>query len=206
MFISKFLSMAASLTSCMPHYLLRLKVSDEMRELYQPAVLSHNKKMNEQCYFDAGFDLICPTDVEVTGLTTAKINLGVSGSMTYVPTTSKRSELVMDHLVGEGSYIEESSSPNVSMPVGYFLYPRSSTGTKTPLRLANSIGVIDSGYRGNYIAVFDNVRPGTFNVEKGQRLVQICAPNIMYPIKVELVDDLGEDTLRGAGGFGSTGK
>jgi len=198
--------MAASLTSCMPHYLLRLKVSDEMRELYQPAVLSHNKKMNEQCYFDAGFDLICPTDVEVTGLTTAKINLGVSGSMTYVPTTSKRSELVMDHLVGEGSYIEESSSPNVSMPVGYFLYPRSSTGTKTPLRLANSIGVIDSGYRGNYIAVFDNVRPGTFKVESGQRLVQICAPNIMYPIKVELVDDLGEDTLRGAGGFGSTGK
>jgi hypothetical protein len=84
MFISKFLSMAASLTSCMPHYLLRLKVSDEMRELYQPAVLSHNKKMNEQCYFDAGFDLICPTDVEVTGLTTAKINLGVSGSMAYI--------------------------------------------------------------------------------------------------------------------------
>ena len=188
MFISKFLSMAASLTSCMPHYLLRLKVSDEMRELYQPAVLSHNKKMNEQCYFDAGFDLICPTDVEVTGLTTAKINLGVSGSMAYIDNDNA------------------SSSSGVTMPVGYFLYPRSSTGTKTPLRLANSIGVIDSGYRGNYIAVFDNVRPGTFNVEKGQRLVQICAPNIMYPIKVELVDDLGEDTLRGAGGFGSTGK
>ena len=194
MFISKFLSMAASLTSCMPHYLLRLKVSDEMRELYQPAVLSHNKKMNEQCYFDAGFDLICPTDVEVTGLTTAKINLGVSGSMAYIDNDN------------DNDNDKASSSPNVSMPVGYFLYPRSSTGTKTPLRLANSIGVIDSGYRGNYIAVFDNVRPGTFKVESGQRLVQICAPNIMYPIKVELVDDLGEDTLRGAGGFGSTGK
>ena len=190
MFISRFLSMAANTTMTMPHYLLRLKVSDEMRDLYQSAVLSHNKKMNQQCYFDAGFDLICPTDVEVTGLTTAKINLGVSGSMTYIDNDN-------DKL---------SSSPNVSMPVGYFLYPRSSTGTKTPLRLANSIGVIDSGYRGNYIAVFDNVRQDTFKVESGQRLVQICAPNIMYPIKVELVDDLGEDTLRGAGGFGSTGK
>ena len=190
MFISRFLSMAAdTMTSInMPHYLLRLKVPDEMLDVYHSAVLSHNKKMNEQCYFDAGFDLICPTDVEVTGLTTAKINLGVSGAMAYIDNDNA------------------SSSPNVSMPVGYFLYPRSSTGTKTPLRLANSIGVIDSGYRGNYIAVFDNVRPGTFKVESGQRLVQICAPNIMYPIKVELVDDLGEDTLRGAGGFGSTGK
>ena len=42
-------------------------------------------------------------------------------------------------------------------PCGYYLYPRSSTGSKTPLRLSNSIGVIDSGYRGNLIACFDNI-------------------------------------------------
>ena len=187
MFISRFLSMAAdTMTSInMPYYLLHLKVPDEMLDVYHSAVLNHNKKINQQCYFDAGFDLICPEDVDVPGLATAKINLGVCGSMTY---------------------IDEASSHPLTMPVGYFMYPRSSTGTKTPLRLANSVGVIDSGYRGNYIAVFDNVRADTFKVEKGQRLVQICAPNLMYPIKVDLVDDLGEETLRGAGGFGSTGK
>ena len=92
------------------------------------------------------------------------------------------------------------------MPVGYFLYPRSSTGTKTPLRLANSIGIIDAGYRGNYIAAFDNIRPQAFTVEKGQRLVQICPPNLTYPLRVELVNDLDMQTERGAGGFGSTGK
>ena len=91
-------------------------------------------------------------------------------------------------------------------PVGYFLYPRSSTGTKTPLRLANSVGVIDAGYRGNYIAAFDNIRAAWFKVEKGQKLVQICAPNITYPLRVEIVKELDLITVRGAGGFGSTGK
>jgi dUTP pyrophosphatase len=89
--------------------------------------------------------------------------------------------------------------------VGYFLYPRSSTGTKTPLRLANSIGIIDAGYRGNYIAAFDNIRTESFKVERLQRLVQICPPNLTYPLRVELVEDL-EQTIRGTGGFGSTGK
>ena len=89
---------------------------------------------------------------------------------------------------------------------GYYLYPRSSI-SKTPLRLANSIGVIDSGYRGNYIAVFDNCRSDAFKVERLQRLVQICPPNLTYPMKVLIVDDFGdaEATARGTGGFGSTG-
>ena len=91
-------------------------------------------------------------------------------------------------------------------PVGYFLDPRSSTGTKTPLRLANSVGVIDSGYRGNYIAAFDNIRSATFIVDRLQQLVQICAPNLMYPLRVELVEELELNTPRGEGGFGSTGK
>ena len=96
-------------------------------------------------------------------------------------------------------------------PVGYYLYPRSSTGTKTPLRLSNSVGIIDSGYRGNIIAAFDNrdsSNDGDFKVEKGSRVVQICPPELSYPVLVEIVDnesDLGT-TNRGEGGFGSTGK
>jgi dUTP pyrophosphatase len=85
------------------------------------------------------------------------------------------------------------------------MYPRSSTGSKSPLRLANSVGIIDAGYRGDYIAVFDNWRGTDYQVEKFQRLVQICPPNLTYPMFVEVVDDLGAATLRGTGGFGSTG-
>ena len=102
-----------------------------------------------------------------------------------------------------------SSDDSRGVPVGYYMYPRSSTGTKTPLRLANSVGIIDSGYRGNYIAVFDNSSDAMFTVEKMQRLVQICPPNMTYPMRVELVEndaDLSMNTGRGEGGFGSTGK
>jgi hypothetical protein len=92
-------------------------------------------------------------------------------------------------------------------PVGYYLYPRSSTGTKTPLRLANSVGIIDSGYRGHIIAVFDNWKEENYCIEPYQRMVQLCPPNLTYPVLVQLVEseeELGL-TRRGAGGFGSTG-
>ena len=85
----------------------------------------------------------------------------------------------------------------------YYLLPRSSI-SKTPLRLANSIGLIDGGYRGELMAMCDNIKTDPYTVEKGQRLFQIVACD-SSPITYELVDDLSE-TSRGSGGFGSTGK
>jgi len=85
----------------------------------------------------------------------------------------------------------------------YFLMPRSSI-SKTPLRMANSIGLIDGGYRGELIAMCDNIKTTSYQVEKGQRLFQLVACDCS-PISYELVDELSE-TTRGAGGFGSTGK
>lgn len=166
----------------MAHYLLRLLVPVDLRAMYVAAVEAHNKMIDTQCHFDAGFNLICPADISVEGSSMVKIDHGVRGSMEFL---------------GE--------SGNV-MPVGYFLYPRSSTGTKTSLRLANSVGVIDAGYRGPYIAAFDNIRGEMVQIEKHQKLVQICPPNLTYSMRVELVDDLGDTTARGEGGFGSTGK
>jgi dUTP pyrophosphatase len=110
------------------------------------------------------------------------------------------------------------------------MYPRSSV-SKTPLRLANSTGIIDSGYRGHLMGMFDvlNTQTQTKTQTKRQinnnqdtdpdpdpdfvgqqfdRFLQICAPGLV-PILVEVVDDideLGEETERGAGGFGSTGR
>ena len=85
----------------------------------------------------------------------------------------------------------------------YYLLPRSSI-SKTPLRMSNSIGLIDGGYRGEIMASCDNIKDSTYKVEKGQRLFQIVSSDLA-PINFSLVDTL-TDTTRGKGGFGSTGK
>ena len=92
--------------------------------------------------------------------------------------------------------------------VGYYLYARSSTGKTTPLRMANSLGIIDSGYRGNIKVCVDNIYRNDFSIVKGERYFQICPPSLEYPIKVVVVDSVDKlgYTTRGAGGFGSTGK
>ena len=106
-----------------------------------------------------------------------------------------------------------------NIAVGYYMYPRSSI-CKTPLRLANSVGIIDSGYRGEIkvpltntpnISVFmtdklmsvDTDTKYSFEIKKGMRLVQICAPDLS-PFSITFVNNLDE-TIRGEGGFGSTG-
>ena len=85
----------------------------------------------------------------------------------------------------------------------FWLIPRSSMGSKTPLRLSNSLGLIDKGYRGSIKGCFDNLSDNDFILEKGSRILQITAPNLQE-ISYELVDKLDE-TQRGVGGFGSTG-
>jgi dUTP pyrophosphatase len=85
----------------------------------------------------------------------------------------------------------------------YLVMSRSSIG-KTPLRLANAVGLIDAGYRGEIMAVVDNIKKEDYTVEPGQRLFQLVAMD-GSPIFFELVEELS-DTTRGGGGFGSTGK
>ena len=85
----------------------------------------------------------------------------------------------------------------------YYLFPRSSI-SKTPLRLSNSIGLIDGGYRGEIMASCDNIKDFDYIVKKGDRLFQLVAAD-SSPISYTLVDSLS-DTTRGSGGFGSTGK
>ena len=90
------------------------------------------------------------------------------------------------------------------------MHPRSSI-SKSKLRLANATGIIDSGYRGHLIGMFDLVNLSDneeYVVEKLDRLLQICAPGLV-PIVVEIVntfEELGGETERGSGGFGSSGR
>ena len=105
-----------------------------------------------------------------------------------------------------------------SYNTGYYLYPRSSI-SKLKLRLANSVGIIDAGYRGNIMAMFDvtykkmdiledDEKENIFIGKPYDRYVQICGPNL-DPIIMQVVNkfkDLGKQTERGKGGFGSTGR
>jgi len=85
---------------------------------------------------------------------------------------------------------------------GYWLMPRSSM-SKTPLRMANSMGLIDPSYRGKLMVMFWNSGATDITIPKGTRLVQVALPSLM-PFNVIWVDRLDE-TERGLGGFGSTG-
>tara|TARA_B100001250_G_scaffold406968_1_gene426937 strand:+ start:3444 stop:3938 length:495 start_codon:yes stop_codon:yes gene_type:complete len=91
---------------------------------------------------------------------------------------------------------------NSLCPTAFYMYPRSSI-SNTPLRLANSVGVIDAGYRGELLAKVDNMSGEVYNVPKGRRLFQVCMPDLL-PFRVEIVASL-DITSRGDGAFGSTG-
>ena len=81
------------------------------------------------------------------------------------------------------------------------LLPRSSI-SKTPLRMSNSLGLIDSEYTGELKVSVDNIKNYDYEIKKGERLFQIVHPSFK-PLDIELVSSLRE-TSRGSGGFGST--
>jgi len=124
---------------------------------------------------DSGLDLFFPEEINVGPRETKLISLGIQ--------------------------CEAYPSRNKDHNISYYLYPRSSIA-KTPLRMANSVGIIDAGYRGLIKVAVDNTSDEPYCIEAGQRLFQICSPTLQ-PITFELSSYLSE-TDRGGGGFGST--
>ena len=164
-------------------YISNVNKHNELVDLY----LNFLKNNGTNYCLNAGFDLICPNDV--------LCNFG---------------ELIcVDHKITCCMKLQNKY-------VSYYLYSRSSTPIKTPLRLANNVGIIDSGYRGNIKALFDcvydkkfyNNSCESFTLESNKCYIQICTPNIEHPMKINIVNnlnELGDNTSRGSGGFGSTG-
>jgi len=89
------------------------------------------------------------------------------------------------------------------LPVHYWLLPRSSI-YKTGHMMANSVGVIDSSYRGVLKAPVVAVAESAKGFTAGERYFQIVAPDMGAIVEVVVVDEL-PTSLRGEGGFGSTG-
>ena len=93
----------------------------------------------------------------------------------------------------------------MELPEGYvgLIYARSGLATKRGLAPANKVGVIDSDYRGELMVSLHNHGTAPQTVEPGERVAQlVVAPYITADF--EEADELS-DTVRGAGGFGSTG-
>lgn len=93
----------------------------------------------------------------------------------------------------------------VEIPQGYMglLVPRSSM-SKTPLRCANSVGIIDADYRGELSIAYENISCSDYTIFRGDRIAQL----IIVPIAIVDVEEAQtlSETERGDGGYGSTGK
>jgi dUTP pyrophosphatase len=172
---------------------------DHLRDMYRNAALAHNNKLlTNMQHIDAGFDLFAPETIDFFG-----------------PGWPQKSPVnKLDFKICCAARMHADTGKNFN--TGYYMHPRSSL-SKTQLRLANSTGIVDAGYRGHLIGMFDvvNIPPNSpadrvsdYSGVKYDRYLQICAPGLV-PIMVEIVDslrDLGDETERGAGGFGSTGR
>ena len=166
--------------------------------LIESYIESYNEPSANEFTFNAGFDLLCPNHILIS---------------------DNDENIMLDHKI-------KTCMKRDNNYVGFYLYMRSSTASKTPLRLANNVGIIDSGYRGNIKAFFDikslknknknklvELTPVSYNIlefdlNENDRFVQICPPILDFPMKIIIVDninELGKKTNRGDGGFGSTG-
>ena len=149
----------------------------ELVELYKTHIQKHNASIITDPFPNSGFDLFVPETTQV-GTDVKMISMDVKCEM-----------------LDKNGY-----------SCAYYMYPRSSL-SKTPLMLANHVGIIDSGYRGFLIGAFRGLNLlNRYEVEKNTRLLQICHPSLC-PLHVVMVDESElSTTSRGAGGFGSTGK
>jgi hypothetical protein len=197
-------------------YLKIFTNNEELKERYENAARLHNAKILDpnNKFLDAGFDLFVPTNI-FSSSNDDNYDNNNNNNNNYDNNNydnnnnnnnNNNSLIKIDHEVICSAKM--FTDQNKMYSTGFYMDPRSSI-SKTSYRLANSRGIIDSGYRGNLIGVFDVLpnQPQT-QIEKFDRLLQICGPGL-EPIFVVILDrlsDLGEETLRGTGGIGSSGR
>ena len=136
-------------------------VSQWTRHRYSELAQIHNDKLIQT---NAGFDLYVPDHVPCLRGEVVKIDFDIKCSAQVATDRGK------------------------IYNTGFYMYPQSSL-SNTRLRLATSVGIIDSGYRDNIIGAFDII--DDCSVAKDNRLTQICAPSLM-PIYVVVVDKLAD--------------
>ena len=109
----------------------------------------------------------------------------------------------LEILPGETKFIPTGLSMAIPQGYGGFIYARSGLACKRNLAPANKVGVIDSDYRGEVMVALNNFGKSTQIITPNERIAQIVfAPYL----KVNFVEGELDNTVRGSGGFGHTGK
>lgn len=109
------------------------------------------------------------------------------------------------HSMRAGSKLVIHTETYIQIPKGYvgLIFPRSGMGTRG-FSIANTVGVIDADYRGEIIVHLQYNGEGEVEIRPGDRIAQmVIMPALCWPLY--FVDEL-EETERGEGGFGSTGR
>ena len=235
---------AAKLNDYSTDYVLYIcveKGNPNLKKLYKDAIEKWNDKISKNKFPDAGFDIYSPLG-GICGImngeefpVTFEERYNSNAEVSYFPDEHEKGEthdkhkfslkigphpcqqLKMNFMIKTAMYKYKNGK---YVPVSFTTHPRSSI-YKTPLRITNSTGIIDSGYRGNLMGVFDvlsfykkkmkddmDYSWEDYRINKNERFMQICAP-ALEPFMIELVDTpevLSEETDRGSKGFGSSGR
>ncbi len=146
---------------------------------------------------------------------TAKVKIKKLTENAKVPTYGSEFSAGADlYLCADGDSVEIGAGETallhcgvaMEIPTGYvgLIFARSGIATRRGLAPANKVGVIDSDYRGEIMVALHNHSDSAATVENGERIAQLVIVPYLTADFVE-ADSL-DDTLRGDGGFGSTGK
>ena len=178
----------------LPHS--EVDTAEEFYGLYLK-VIADRKKVNDGRHLmkgDSGFDLYLPRDVEIQPGKIEMIDMNVKIAL------FKDIQEVWGNDTGAGAEVLKPwliQSP-------YYLYARSSV-IKRGIMMVNGVGIIDKGYRGTLKAGFYNTTDEVVRIGFGERIVQVCCPDLCPYFDVELAHKM-DDTRRGTGGIGSTGR
>jgi dUTP pyrophosphatase len=114
--------------------------------------------------------------------------------------------LEQDVTVAPGQTVFIPTGLSMEIPAGCagLIYARSGMACKRDLAPANKVGVIDSDYRGEIMVALHNHGSHEQTVASGERIAQMVITPVLTPVYVET--EALTDTVRGTGGFGSTGK
>ena len=155
--------------------ILKIKIDD----LHQDELNTHYKNSRDKAYAgDSGLDLLIASEVVCKAHRVTFINHKICCEM-----------------IRSGFFSKEN--------LPFLLVPRSSL-SKSPLIMANSIGIIDKGYRGSITAAVHNTSNNDYTIFEGSKLFQIILPTL-EEFDVKLVNKLSI-TERGTNGYGSSNK
>jgi dUTP pyrophosphatase len=192
------LQIVKSLKNELNNYVDSLKPTEQKRDLLNSIFNVFNDIFDEAVQRYHSYDIVLPI----------KLAEGAQ-----IPTYAHESDACADLYANETITIKAHSLGNmvhtgiqIALPDNWEAFVRSRSGmaAKTPLRISNAVGVIDTDYRGEVMVLFDNISDSDYTINTGDHIAQLEVRPV-HRFKA-LKCDILPATERADGGFGSTGK